>query len=255
MATDAEPASQPRRLLPLGGLGLLAVAPWIALRNDHVRHTLLGLLEWFQRSGALGMVAFVGWAFCAGSMAFPIVLVSAMAGFVWGFARGYPIALLSLSAYSLGGWALGRIFQKTARERLLSFKYGPAVASAMGKRDFKLVALMRMTPLVPQNLLGPMLSGTPARLRAYVLASVLGLAPITALHSWVGSQLHSAESVVRGDAAPQDAATRRIVTGFIACASVLGIFFGGRAARRAFEEALRESEHETRTLVAETRTG
>ena len=67
-----------------------------------------------------------------------------------------------------------------------------AVDEAIGENGFRIVLLLRLSPLFPFNLLNYALGLTRLSLRDYVVASALGMLPGTILYVYLGSLVTSA---------------------------------------------------------------
>ena len=65
-----------------------------------------------------------------------------------------------------------------------------AVDNGLGNHGFKLITLMRLTPLIPFNAFNYAIALTKVKLKHYILGSV-GMIPGTALFVWIGVSLNS----------------------------------------------------------------
>jgi uncharacterized membrane protein YdjX (TVP38/TMEM64 family)/membrane-associated phospholipid phosphatase len=164
-------------------LGLLAAA-------------LLPLENWSQKfQAALAEMDFAtGFlAFCAVNVLAALLFVpawifpiaaGAVFGIGWGLAAALAGALLAaITAFLLARYALRRVFGRLAR-RHESFK---AMDAAVAKEGWKVIALLRMSPLMPSGLKSYFLGLTRVRLAQYVGASALGMLPGIALKVYVGA--------------------------------------------------------------------
>ena len=109
----------------------------------------------------------------------------------------------------------------------------------MTREGFKLVFLLRLSPLIPFDVLNYALSLTRVSLGRYVLASAIGMLPGTALYVYLGSLAPAAADL--SAAASGGGTTRTVfyVVGLIATVAVVVI--GTRAARRAINAELPEN--------------
>ena len=69
---------------------------------------------------------------------------------------------------------------------------------AVGREGFKIVALLRLSPLFPFSVLNYALGLTRVRLRDFVLASWLGMLPGTALYVYLGSLFTNVGDLLAG---------------------------------------------------------
>ena len=137
---------------------------------------------------AAGMLLFCVVA-VAGSLLFvPAWIFPLVAGAVFGLGWGLVAALVSASLSAIAGFLIARYvlrawFGRLAR-RSKTFK---AVDHAVAKDAWKVVALVRMSPVLPSSLKSYFLGLTRVRLPDYVGASVAGMLPGVLLKVYVGS--------------------------------------------------------------------
>jgi uncharacterized membrane protein YdjX (TVP38/TMEM64 family) len=112
-----------------------------------------------------------------------------------------------------------------------------AIDEAVGDSGFKIVFLLRLSPLFPFNLLNFTLGLTRVRLRDYVAASFLGMLPGTLLYVYLGSLVTSASELAAGRHGDAGSWGRALyVLGFVA--TVAATILVTRVARRALARAL-----------------
>jgi uncharacterized membrane protein YdjX (TVP38/TMEM64 family) len=70
--------------------------------------------------------------------------------------------------------------------------------AAVGAQGFRVVLLLRLSPLFPFNLLNYALGLTRVRLRDFVLASLPGMLPGTLLYVYLGSLVTSVSQLTSG---------------------------------------------------------
>lgn len=206
----------------------LPIADWISALAERARST-----------GATGVVLFFV-AYVAATVLFlPGSLLTLAAGFaygpVWGLALASPASVAGATcAFVLGrtllrDWAAARV-QRSARAR--------AVDAAVAREGFKIVLLLRLSPLFPFNALNYLLSLTQVRLASYVLASFIGMLPATALYVYLGSLAPAAAELSSQASGAGTTRTLLYAAGLLATVAVVVI--GARAARRALDVELQE---------------
>lgn len=137
---------------------------------------------------ATGMLVFCAVA-VAGSLLFvPAWIFPFVAGAVFGLAWGLVAALLSATLSAIAGFLIARYvlkgwFGRLAR-RSKTFK---AIDQAVAKDAWKVVALVRMSPVMPSSLKSYFLGLTRVKLPDYAGASVTGMLPGVLLKVYVGS--------------------------------------------------------------------
>ena len=157
---------------------------------------LLPLGEWSERFQATiaGMGLVTGIAlFCAvnviGSLLLvPVWIFALAAGAELGFGWGLVAAMLgswlgALAAFVLVRHVLRRPLERAAR-RNAAFK---AVDAAVAKEGWKIVALLRMSPVVPAGVKSYFLGLTRVKLLQYAAASAAGMFPLILLKVYIGA--------------------------------------------------------------------
>lgn len=197
------------------------------------------LAERARKTGGLGVALFVA-AYVASTVAFlPGSILTLAAGFVygpmWGIAVASPASVAGATcAFLLGrtllrGWAEARVGE-SARVR--------AIDAAVSREGFRIVFLLRLSPIIPFNALNYALSLSNVPARTYVLASFLGMLPGTAMWVYLGSLAPAAADL--SSAASGGGTTRTILYVAGLAATIAAAVIGGRAARRALNEQLQE---------------
>ena len=111
-----------------------------------------------------------------------------------------------------------------------------ALDAAVGDHGLKLVILVRLSPLIPFNVLNYALGVTRVRLRDYALGSFLGMLPVTLLYVYVGSLAGELTSLARG--ATSGGLWQHTVQVVGLAATLAATIYVTRLARRALDGAL-----------------
>ncbi len=206
----------------------------------------LPIAEWTTRiaglareTGPLGVAVFFA-AYVVGTVAgLPGSILTLAAGFAYGPVWGLAIASPASVAGATCAFLLGRtLLRDWAARKVGGSPRARAIDAAVEREGFKLVLLLRLSPLFPFNVLNYVLSLSRVSLGAYVLASFLGMLPATALYVYLGSLATAAAEL---STAAEGGGTTRIVlyvAGLLATVAVVVI--GTRAARRALDTELQE---------------
>ena len=117
----------------------------------------------------------------------PGSLLTIGAGFVFGLLWG----TVAVSAGSTLGAALAFLVSRhLARNRISAMaqknKKFAAIDRAIGKEGWKIILLLRLSPLIPFNLSNYLYGLTAIPFRPYLLASWLGMLPGTVLYVYLG---------------------------------------------------------------------
>ncbi|KAK9869092.1 hypothetical protein WJX84_010194 [Apatococcus fuscideae] len=241
--------SRPKRAGCLGTLGsataaraillVLLVAAGVAASQLLDAAVLKELLDWALHDRITGGSAFLALYVVAVIIMFPASILACAAGAVF----GVPLAfILVWAANSIGqtlAFLVGRHLMQAAVKGWTQkrFPRWASIDAALSREGWKLVALLRLSPLIPWNILNYALSITSLPLPTYAIASCLAVIPWCLMFVYVGSLAHTVADVVEGNLAPT---TTLSVT--IASASafllVAGVAYTTLIARRAIRAAL-----------------
>jgi uncharacterized membrane protein YdjX (TVP38/TMEM64 family) len=193
---------------------------------------VLGAAHRVEALGAWGPPVFVAGYVVATVLCLPGSLLTLAAGVLFGLVRG---ALYVFVAATLGATAACVIARHLARGAVERWLGGDprirAVDEAVGAGGWRLVALLRLSPAVPFNLLNYALGLTRVPLRDVVLGSV-GMLPGTVLYVYSGTLLRGLADLGGGAARPRGAGGWALLAlGLVATAAVTVLIT--RGARRA----------------------
>lgn len=225
-----------RSFRPLA-IGVLAMAVVVALTAKPVRESFVGFLDWTAGLGAWGPIVLAAAWVPACLFFLPGSLLSLGSGFI----LGVPAGIASVSVGSVAGatsaFLAGRTLARdwVARRAMRDERFA-AIDRAVGREGFKIVFLLRLSPAIPFNLLNYALGLTKVRLRDYVLASWIGMAPGTVMYVWLGSALSSLAEVAAGRV--QGGAAGRILFFLGLAATALVTVYVTRLARRTLAETI-----------------
>lgn len=223
-----------KALLALLALGVLAVTAYFLPLAEWTTV----LVERTRGTGSVGVAIFMV-AYVFSTIAFlPGSLLSLALGFTYGPLWGLAIASPASIAGSTAAFLLGRtVLHDWAIRRTRESAHARAISKAVEHEGFKIVLLLRLSPLVPFNLLNYVLSLTNLRLGTYVAASALGMLPGTALYVYLGSLAPTAAEL--SAAADGDSPGRTLLYILGLAATIVVTVIATRAARRALRSQLR----------------
>lgn len=201
-ATAAAPVRSRWRWL-LWALGGAALVGAVVLLGRGGGRYVPEFATWVQRQGHWAPVLFV-LGYAVATVAFlPGSLLTLAAGALFGLARG---TALAFGGAVLGSTAAFLVARYLARP-LVVRRLGPdprfrRIDEAVGARGVRLVLLLRLSPVLPFNVLNYALGATRVRLRDYLLGAV-GMLPGTVLYVWTGKLAGDVASAAAGAAAPR----------------------------------------------------
>ncbi|GER32339.1 SNARE associated Golgi protein family [Striga asiatica] len=223
-------------------LSLLVVGIVIACFTLPVEKMLKDFLVWVDQDlGPWGPLALAVAYVPLTILAVPASVLTLGGGYLFGLPIGFLAdsigATLGAGAAFLLGRTLGRSFVISKLEDYPQFN---AVAIAIQKSGFKIVLLLRLVPLLPFNMLNYLLSVTPVPLASYLLASWLGMIPITLVLVYVGTTLKDISDVTHGWSGLSKTRWAFIALSFVV--SVVLMIYVTRVAKAALDKALAETE-------------
>ena len=243
-ATSAAPTRRTGRLvLQLLGLGLAGGVLLVA------GHRLAALLPSFADRvaglGAAGALLFAA-GYVIATIAFvPGSILTLAAGAIFGLVRGVAVVFAGATAGATLAFLIARYAARSAVERgLADHPRFRAIDRAVAVRGRYIVFLLRLSPLVPFNLLNYVLGLTQVRLADYVVASV-GMLPGTILYVYYG-KVAGDVAMLAGGADVSRGAGYYVLLAVGLLATVTATTIVTRIARRALETA---TDHHPRDPV------
>ena len=146
------------------------------------------LSTWVEKLGPWGIAAFALIYAVATVLFVPGSVMTIAAGLIFGVGWG---ALASWSGAVLGAslaFLVGRhLARATIEERTRGNEKFKAIDEAIGAQGWKIVGLLRLSPLIPFNLSNYFYGVTKVRFLPYVLATAVGMLPGTLLYVYLGA--------------------------------------------------------------------
>jgi uncharacterized membrane protein YdjX (TVP38/TMEM64 family) len=217
-------------------LALLVAAIVTGILLLPVRQYLVAALDWTQGLGAWGPIFVALFYIVACMFLLPGSVLTLGAGFLF----GVPVGLLSAwTGATLGACAAFLVGRTLARDWVARKVSGnpkfAAVDEAVGREGFKIVLLLRLSPLFPFNFLNYALGLTKVSFWQYALASLIGMLPGGLMYVYFGSAARSLADVAAGKVEGGWAEQIFFWTGLAATVIVAG--FVTRLARKSLQEA------------------
>lgn len=202
---------------------------------------LLGLVARIRGMGVAGAVLYVAVYAVATMLMTPATVLTLGAGFVYGPVYGSLLVVVANNLSALGSFLLGRtVLRERVGRRLAGRPRFTAVDTAVAAHGFKVVLLLRLSPIFPFSLLNYSLSLTRVRLRDYLPATFLGMLPATMFYVYLGSLVTSMAQLSRGERPDAGSSGQLLFWGGLA-ATVLATVYVTRLARRALDATLKET--------------
>ena len=168
----------------LAGILVAVLVAWTLLPVDE---WLKQLNSWIETLGPWGYAAFFGIYVLATVALLPGAPLSIAGGLLfkwWGLPLVLGAAVVGASLAFLCGRYLARERVMKMAEKRPKFK---AVAKAVAEEGWKVVLLVRLSPVVPFNLQNYFFGGTEIPFWQFVWATAVGIIPGTALYVYLGA--------------------------------------------------------------------
>ena len=226
-----------RLLLLIGIVALFAAAAYFL----PVAEWTTSLAERARRTGGMGVALFFV-AYVVATVAFlPGSILTLAAGFAYGPLWGLAIVSPASVAGATAAFLLGRtLLRDWAVRKTRGSPQMRAIERAVEREGFKLVLLLRLSPLIPFNVLNYALSLSNVRLGTYVVASAVGMLPATVLYVYLGSFAPTAAQLSTA-AEDTGGSSRALLYAVGLVATVAVVFIVTRAARRALHTELQKT--------------
>jgi uncharacterized membrane protein YdjX (TVP38/TMEM64 family) len=186
-----------RERVPRLGLLILLVGGviWVVTQRPVVD---AGALQaWLEGLGPWAPVAFVALYVVGTVLLFPAALLSLAGGAVFGPVWGAVFDLIGATLGAAAAFLVARYLAADWVAARLSGRLGRLVAGVEAE-GWRFVALARLVPLIPFNLLNYALGLTRIGFLPYVLASAVCMIPGAIAYTWLG---YAGRSAAAGDAA------------------------------------------------------
>ena len=146
-----------------------------------------GFRLWILQLGLVGLLAFVLLYVVITVVLGPASALTLTAGLAYG-AWGFPLVVLSATLAAAVAFLLGRYAAQDRVNRWIN--KDPRLQSlnqAVSDEGWRVVGLLRLSPLIPYGIQNYLFSVTQIGFLPFVLATLIGIMPATALYVYIGS--------------------------------------------------------------------
>ena len=194
-----------------------------------MKEFLHGVTHWVQNQGAWAPVGFV-LAYAGLTVGFvPGSLLTLAAGAIFGLWLGTVlVSVASMLAAAINFLLARGLLRGWVETKISAMPKFRAIDAAVGREGWKIVVLLRLSPVLPFALLNYALGLTPIRFWQAILASWLGMLPATVLYVFLGSLARTATS--------ETTAAQKIFSVIGLLATVAATIWITRLAKRAVAE-------------------
>lgn len=209
-------------------VGLLILAP--------IKDWLIHILNWTHELGSAAPFV-VSIFYVIAAVAFlPGSVLTLGAGFLFGVVLGFITVWFGATAGSCLAFLIGRhLAREWVSKKVSGNSKFSALDEAIAREGFKLVFLLRLSPLFPYNFLNYALGLTRVSFANYAVASAIGMIPGALMYVYIGSAARSLAEAASGNVETGWAGQVFFWIGLVATISVA--ILATRIARKSISEA------------------
>lgn len=240
-SVESTSAEDPKQGRPIGKIliGIAAVVGLILLGRA-LGSSIEPFQQWVAGLGVWGPIAFIA-GYAVAVVAFvPASALTLAAGGIFGIWGGALYVFIAAMIGSTASFLVARYVARSAVEsRIEGDKRFAAIDRAVGEQGRKIVFLLRLTPIVPFNILNYALGLTKVKVLDYVIAGI-GMIPGTFLYVYLG-YLATQTAAAAGDGGNADVG-KLVLQGVGLLATLAVTIYVTQIARRALNEATGEED-------------
>ena len=232
MASEPQPADR----IPIGRLlfGIVAIIALVGVGRQ-LGGSLQQFAGWVDGLGWWGPLVYMA-GYIGATVAFvPGSVLTLFAGAIFGLVNGTLYVFIAATIGATLAFLVARYVAREAIEnRIQDNQRFAAIDRAVEREGFKIVLLLRLSPIFPFNLLNYALGLTGVCFTDYVFASI-GMLPGTVLYIYSGKVAGDVATLAGGESVGGAAYYAIVALGFVA--TVVVTILVTRTARRALREA------------------
>ena len=218
-------------------LVLIVAALVAALFLLPAKDWLIKALEWTQGMGTWGPACVVLFYIIACVLFLPGSVLTLGAGFIFKVIVGTITVSIGSTLGACAAFLIGRTFaRKWISKKIAQNKKFDAIDNAVGTQGFKIVFLLRLSPVFPFNLLNYAFGLTKVSFSKYALASWIGMLPGTIMYVYLGAGVRSLTDVATGNV--QKNLASQLLFWFGMLATIAVTVFVTHIARKALKQAV-----------------
>jgi uncharacterized membrane protein YdjX (TVP38/TMEM64 family) len=220
----------------LMAIGLLAV---VLLLGRQLADSIPVFTRWVDDLGMWAPVAFVvGYAIATVALV-PASLLTLAAGAIFGLAKGTITVFIGATTGAALAFLVSRhLARETVQRRLADRFRFEAIDRACARQGFRIVLLLRLSPVFPFNLLNYALGLTRVRFIDYLAASI-GMLPASFLYVYYGTALGKIAGAAGSGQTDRGIGYWLVLaTGLVATVAVTAVVT--RVARRALAQEIKD---------------
>jgi len=204
--------------------------------NNFVRDGIVSFLDWVEENVVGGVLVFIVVYFLATVCFVPGSILTLGAGFVfsaaldslgWGILLGTAAVFVGASAGAIASFLLGRYLFRDCCVGAITEKYKifQAIDNALTNNGLKIMILLRLSPIIPFNILNYAAGVTGVQFWHYAVACI-GMLPGTVLYVFFGASAGSLVAIAGSDEEASEDEDEGPALWITLTATIVGIVFG-----------------------------
>eukprot|EP01116_Phalansterium_solitarium_P008594 TRINITY_DN22530_c0_g1_i1.p1 TRINITY_DN22530_c0_g1~~TRINITY_DN22530_c0_g1_i1.p1 ORF type:complete len:302 (-),score=82.33 TRINITY_DN22530_c0_g1_i1:789-1694(-) len=188
--------------LAVAGVLIVGAAVGLLLLPEPITYYFQIAVEWIQGLGYWGPVAFVGIYALTNVLFIPGFVLNIAAGYVWNLWFGSLYVWFGAVFGAAASFFVGRYFFKEWSAFFVGrFEKVEVLSTVIGDNALKIIFLLRLSPVMPYNILNYTLSMIPkVKFWHYLLATSVGTTPGIIVFVQLGTVLKDLQAVFDGSA-------------------------------------------------------
>ncbi|HLN81351.1 MAG TPA: TVP38/TMEM64 family protein [Thermoanaerobaculia bacterium] len=222
--------------------GVVTIAfPFLVITLLPVGKVVTKLDVLLDRLGPFAMIGFAALYILDALILGPAWLFALVAGLAFGLAKGILLVWASATTAAVAGFLISRYFARHRIEKLAkkNEKY-EAVDRAIKRHGWKVILLLRASPLLPYTVSNYIYGLTAVDFLHYLLATAVGLVPMVAVYVSIGAA--GREAALAAAQGGHHNVVELVVLGVGIVFTVAAVILITRAARRELAEMRVEKE-------------
>jgi uncharacterized membrane protein YdjX (TVP38/TMEM64 family) len=229
-----------RAALPYLVVGLLLIVAIVAGGRE-IEHHISAIESWITKFGPWGVLTFVGLFALATSVLLPDTVLCIIAGALFGLGWGVAAVLAGSVLAAAIQFTLAHQLLRARIQRTLAARPSlAAIQRAVSRDEFRLQALLRLTPLNPATI-SYLLGAAGVRFSGFLIAC-LALTPNLVIEVYFGHVGKHAARLAGSNARTAHLHDLAIIGGLAVCVAVMVLV--SRMARKAVTQAVAETDTE-----------
>ncbi|MDG2107756.1 MAG: TVP38/TMEM64 family protein [Woeseiaceae bacterium] len=199
------------------------------------------LVVWGYQHPIASPVVYIFFVIIATVLFLPGSVAMMISGFLFGFLPGLVFAIVAVPLGAQAAFKFGRWFARPwVQQKVATHDRMQAIEAALHEEAFIIVALTRLSLIIPFNLLNYAYGASSVKASVHFIATAVGMLPAITLYVYFGTLARDLGQILSNEATPSELGYWIIVVGVIAI--VFATWIIHKTATRALEKHLNNQE-------------